>query len=46
MGETALTIVSPLTRKVYRFERPGARVEVDVRDRPWLAFAPHLRAAG
>jgi hypothetical protein len=42
VGETALTIVSPVTRKTYRFEQTGARVEVDVRDRSWVAFVPNL----
>ena len=42
VGETALTIVSPVTRKTYRFEQTGARIEVDVRDRSWVAFVPNL----
>jgi hypothetical protein len=42
VGATALTIVSPVTRKTYRFEQTGARVEVDVRDRSWVAFVPNL----
>ena len=42
VGVTALTIVSPVTRKTYRFAQPGARVEVDVRDRSWVAFVPNL----
>jgi hypothetical protein len=42
VGATALTVVSPVTRKVYRFERPGARLEVDARDRSWVAFVPNL----
>jgi hypothetical protein len=46
VGVTALTVVSPLTRKTYRFERPGARVEVDVRDRSWVAFVPNLAPVG
>lgn len=45
IGATALTIVSPVTRKTYRFEQPGARVEVDVRDRSWVAFVPNLKPA-
>ena len=36
------TVVSPLTRKTYRFEKPGARIEVDLRDRSWIAFVPSL----
>jgi integrase len=31
---TALTVFSPVTRKIYRFERPGARVEVGDRITP------------
>ncbi len=46
VGVTALTVVSPVTRKTYRFERPGARVEVDVRDRSWVAFVPNLLRVG
>jgi hypothetical protein len=46
VGATALTVVSPVTRKTYRFERPGARVEVDVRDRSWVAFVPNLARVG
>ena len=46
VGITALTVVSPVTRKTYRFERPGARVEVDVRDRSWVAFVPNLVPVG
>jgi hypothetical protein len=42
VGATALTVVSPLTRRTYAFSRPGARLEVDARDRPWLAFVPNL----
>ncbi len=46
VGNTALTVVSPLTGKQYRFAKPGARVEVDSRDRSWVSFVPHLRRAG
>lgn len=42
VGVTALTVVSPVTRRTYRFEGPGKRVEVDVRDRSWVAFVPNL----
>jgi hypothetical protein len=45
-GATALTVVSPLTGKIYRFDSPGSRVEVDPRDRSWVAFVPSLRLAG
>ena len=43
-GSTGLTVVSPITGKRYRFERPGARAEVDPRDRPWMTFVPELKA--
>jgi hypothetical protein len=46
VGATALTVVSPVTRKTYRFEQPGARVEVDVRDRSWVIFVPNLKSVG
>ena len=42
VGETALTVVSPLTRKTYRFEKTGARLAIDIRDRSWVAFVPNL----
>ena len=42
-GQTRLTVVSPLTGLTYRFAEPGARTRVDPRDRPWLAFVPHLK---
>lgn len=44
-GRTALTVVSPLTGRKYRFAEPGAKVEVDARDRSWIAFVPHVRRA-
>jgi hypothetical protein len=46
VGATALTLVSPVTRKTYRFEQTGARVEIDVRDRSWVAFVPNVVAVG
>ena len=42
-GETALTVVSPMTGRIYRFGRPGAMLITDPRDASWLAFVPHLR---
>lgn len=42
VGDTALTVVSPITRKTYRFEKTGVRLAVDFRDRPWVAFVPNL----
>jgi hypothetical protein len=46
VGATALTVVSPITRKTYRFERTGARVEVDARDLSWVAFVSNLAWVG
>jgi hypothetical protein len=43
VGRTALTVLGPVTGKRYRFDGPGARVVVDLRDRPSLAAVPHLR---
>jgi hypothetical protein len=42
VGDTALTVVSPITRKTYRFEKTGVRLIVDIRDRSWVAFVPNL----
>lgn len=43
IGETALTVVSPLTGKKYRFRYTGDSLEVDVHDQFWLPFVPNLR---
>jgi hypothetical protein len=43
VGRTALSVVGPATGKHYRFERPGARLEVDLRDRRAMAAVPNLR---
>jgi hypothetical protein len=43
-GNTGLTVVSPITGRRYRFDRSGARLEVDPRDRSWLNFVPNLQA--
>ncbi len=45
LGATTMTVVSPLTRRTYRFAHPGARIAVDPRDTPWLTFTPHLARA-
>jgi hypothetical protein len=42
-GKTSLTVTSPVTYKQYRFERPGARVPVDLRDRSWISTLPNLQ---
>lgn len=43
IGPTNLAVVGPVTGWLYRFNRPGDRVLVDLRDRPSLAAVPHLR---
>jgi hypothetical protein len=43
VGRTGLTVVGPVTGRRYRFDRPGARLEVDLKDRSSLAAVPHLR---
>ena len=43
VGQTALTVVGRATGKQYRFERRGARLEVDLRDRLSMTAVPHLR---
>lgn len=42
-GRTALTVVSPLTGRRYRFAGQGARVEIDGRDFFWMASYPNLQ---
>ena len=45
MGETAMTVLGPITRTQYRFAHKGARIEVDQRDAPYLSGVPNLRRA-
>ncbi len=42
-GRTGLTTTGPASGRRYRFDAPGARQEVDPRDRSALATVPHLR---
>jgi len=42
-GATALTTQGPVSGRLYRFARPGARVAVDRRDARALAMVPNLR---
>jgi hypothetical protein len=44
VGGKALTAVGPVTGRQYRFEGPGARINVDRRDRPGLSTIALLRA--
>lgn len=43
LGKTGLTVLGPVSGKRYRFDRPGAAVEIDLRDRAALAKIPTLR---
>jgi hypothetical protein len=42
-GSTGLTVTGPISGNYYRFEHPGAIVEVDVRDSVLLASLHQLR---
>ncbi len=42
-GPTGITALGPVTRRLYRFDRPHARVEVDARDALAIGAVPHLR---
>jgi hypothetical protein len=43
VGHTALTVIGPGSGLRYRFDRPGARLAVDPRDRSALAAVPVLK---
>lgn len=43
IGRTSLTIVGPVTRMSYRFDKPGARATVFARDRHSLNLVPVLK---
>jgi hypothetical protein len=45
-GATQLVVEGPVSRRRYRFEHPGALVEVDGRDAASLAAVPNLRRRG
>ena len=45
-GATRLMAEGTVTRRRYRFDHPGAIVEVDARDAPAFAAIPHLRRRG
>ena len=44
-GNTAMAVIGAVSRMRYTFIKPGARVQVDARDRASLAAVPHLRQA-
>ncbi len=43
VGRTGLTVIGSSTGNQYRFERTGARLEVDLRDRFAMTGVPNLR---
>ena len=43
LGNTGMTVTGPVSGAQYRFDRPGARVEIDPRDRVLLASLRQLR---
>jgi hypothetical protein len=43
VGRTALVVDGPYTKRRYRFDRPGSRIEVDSRDAPALGAISALR---
>ncbi|TMJ00028.1 MAG: hypothetical protein E6G97_20800 [Alphaproteobacteria bacterium] len=43
IGPTALTVIGRATGKRYRFDRPGARVAVELPDHPSVSGVPQLR---
>lgn len=42
VGQTGITVVSPISGKHYRFGHSGTRLEVDPRDCSWMKFVPGL----
>jgi hypothetical protein len=42
-GRTAMSVIGPATGRRYRFELPGARLEVDLRDRAALTQVPNVK---
>ena len=43
VGNSAMTVVGPVTGYQYKFDRPGARLYVDPRDRAALASIRYLK---
>ena len=43
VGLRGMTVIGPVTRRVYRFAAPGAVVAVDGRDAPSLDRVPQLK---
>jgi hypothetical protein len=45
-GASSVTLASPVTGRRYRFEHKGAQMDIDPRDRAWLASQPNVRQVG
>jgi len=45
-GESAMSVIGPVTGKLYRFDAPGTQVAVDLRDKGSIMAIPHLRRVG
>ena len=45
VGRTGLSVIGPMSGKRYRFDRHGATIPADPRDRRSLAAVPGLRQA-
>ncbi len=43
IGRTSLTVTSPVTNRRYLFDKPGAQLAVDARDRAIVAAIPVLK---
>lgn len=42
-GSTGMTVLGSASGKIYRFDRPGTRVQIDPRDVAAMAGLPDLR---
>ena len=42
-GKTGMTVIGRETRRRYRFDKPGAVIAVDAKDKAALVFVPNLR---
>ena len=42
-GSTAMTVIGPMSGARYRFDAPGAKLQIDMRDAPSMAAVPNVR---
>ena len=45
-GKTGMTVLGPISGARYRFDRPGARLQIDGRDVLSIRSLPNLRRVG